>query len=260
MWDGASNIVIEFCFNNTANGSGHTLVGETTAYNSAVYTGADDGTVSMRWGNYVDIPAGAFANVDSAITISFWCYGDPNKQPQNNYTFEGFNASSQRVLNAHLPWGNSQVYWDAGNSNGSYDRINATAPSNSFQGEWNHWAFTKNTVTGEMKVYLNGSLFHSGTGKVRSMAGVTKFRIGGRPNDLGGRYDGSINDFRVWDVELDSTTIQQWMNVDVNATHPFYSNLQAYYTFDDMMGTSALDASGNGHTSKAEVPIMSSKV
>lgn len=249
MWDGSSNVVVEFCFSNATPGSGHSLVGETTAYNSAVYSTQDDGALNFRWGNHVEIPGDAFNAIDSAITVSFWCYGDTNELPKNTYLFEGLDSTGNRVVNAHLPWGNSRVYWDAGNSGtSSYDRIDQAANAIDYKGQWNHWAFTKDVITGEMKIFLNGSLWHSGTAKNRSMGGIKKFRIGGRPNDIGGRYDGKIHDFRIWNTALDSTTIQQWMYKDVNATHPNFPNLQAYYTFDDMTGVTANDASGNGHT------------
>ena len=108
-----------------------------------------------------------FNDIDSAITISFWCYGDENKMPFNSYVFEGRDQNGYRVVNCHLPWSNSNVYWDAGNNGtGSYDRVNQTANFNDFAGKWNHWAFTKDVQSGEMIAYLNGEVFMSGTAKL----------------------------------------------------------------------------------------------
>lgn len=247
-WDGVSNIAVEFCFSNSNTGSSHTLVGETTSFNSGVYSPQDDGTLDFVWGDYVEIPANAFNAIDSFITVSFWAFGDTAKLPENTYIFEGRDASGNRVINSHLPWSNGQVYWDAGNSGGSsYDRINQAANANDFEGRWNHWAFTKDVSTGEMKIYVNGSLWMTGSGKTRTMTGITSFKIGGAANSSG-RYDGSIHEFRVWDTALDSTTIQQWMYQDLNASHPNYGNLQAYYPFDDMSGASSTDLSVNSNT------------
>lgn len=247
-WDGASNIAVEFCFSNSASGTNHTLVGETTAFNSAVYSPQDDGTLDFVWGDYVEIPSNAFNAIDSFITVSFWAYGDSDKLPENTYIFEGRDASGNRVINSHLPWSNGEVYWDAGNSGGSsYDRINQAANANDFEGRWNHWAFTKDVSTGEMKIFVNGSLWLAGASKTRTMSGITSFKIGGAANSYG-RYDGSIHEFRVWNTALDSTTIQQWMYKDLNASHPNYGNLQAYYPFDDMSGASSTDLSVNSNT------------
>ena len=119
--------------------------------------------------------------------------------PFNSYIFEGRDQNGYRVVNCHLPWSNSNIYWDAGNSGtGSYDRVNQSASFNDFAGKWNHWAFTKNANTGEMIAYLNGEVFMSASGKTRTMSGITKFRIGGTAGDnFNGVYDGKIDEFRV---------------------------------------------------------------
>ena len=248
IWDGASNVVVEFSFSNSNSGTGHILNGDVTASNMGIHSTQDDGYLDFQWGNYVNVPAAALANVSNEITVSFWQYGDVQSQPLNNYIFEGRDANNYRVVNAHLPWSNSSVYWDAGNSGtNSYDRINQAANFSDFAGQWNHWVFTKNSTTGDHKIYLNGALWHSGTGLTRTMAGITDFTIGGNAgSSKSGRYDGAINNFEIWNKELDLATIQNWMNKDIDGTHPFYSNLQAYYKFDDMMGAVATDASGNG--------------
>ena len=79
-------------------------------------------------GDYVEVPSAAFSTISDQITVSFWCYGDPNVMPMNSYIFEGRDANGYRVVNSHLPWSNSRVYWDAGNSStNSYDRIDEAA-------------------------------------------------------------------------------------------------------------------------------------
>jgi len=248
-WDGTSNVIIDISFSNPNGGTGHVLNGETTASNMGVHSTQDDGYLDFEWGNYVEVPGAAFNNVTNQVSISFWQYGDTQTQPRNNYTFEGRDASGNRVINAHLPWSNSNVYWDAGNSGtSSYDRINKTANFSDFAGQWNHWVFTKNSGSGSMKIYLNGVLWHTGSAKFKNMAGITNFKIAGQAGTNNyGKYDGAINNFEVWNVELSQATIQSWMNKDVDPSHPNYANLQAYYKFDDMTGAIATDVSGNGH-------------
>ena len=36
-----------------------------------------------------------------------------------------------------------------------------------YAGAWHHWAFVKDAVTGDQQIYLNGVLWHSGTGLTR---------------------------------------------------------------------------------------------
>jgi hypothetical protein len=249
-WDGTSNIVIDFSFTNSSAGTGYELDGSTTANNMGLFSTQDDRYLDFTNADYVDVPASSFANVDDEITIAFWQFGNAPNQPRNNYTLSGVDANGRRVLNVHLPWGNGRVYWDAGNSGtNSYDRIDQASTPSDFEGQWNHWAFTKNASNGEMKIYLNGALFHSGNGLTRSMDGITAFRIAGLPNSSTPRgYEGAINNFEIWNKALDQTEIQSWLYKDIESSHPDYANLQAYYKFDELNGIDALDASGNGNT------------
>ena len=66
------------------------------------------------------------------------------------------NANNQREINIHLPWSNGRIYWDAGGV-GGYDRIDQAASANQYEGEWHHWAFTKDVVTETMAIYFNGA-------------------------------------------------------------------------------------------------------
>ena len=67
------------------------------------------------------------------------------------------NASNQREINIHLPWSNGRIYWDAGGQ-GGYDRIDQAASANQYEGEWHHWAFTKDVATETMAIYFDGVL------------------------------------------------------------------------------------------------------
>ena len=246
FWDGSSNIVVDFIFSSNSTNTNYTTASDTTGSIIGIVQGYN-GHLDFKNDDIVDIPSSVFVNVDSAVTISFWCYGDENLMPFNSYIFEGRDINGYRVINCHLPWGNSRVYWDAGNNGtGSYDRIHELANINDFSGKWNHWAFTKDIYSGEMKAFLNGELFMSGTSKTKSMAGIVKFRIGGNAAaNFNGVYDGKIDEFRVWNKALDNVTIKSWMNKTIDSSHPFYSNLQAAYNFDEESGVIANDYSGN---------------
>ena len=65
--------------------------------------------------------------------------------PFNSYIFEGRDQKwLSNSVNCHLPWSNSNIYWDAGNSGtGSYDRVNQSANFNESHVTIPHWAFTK---------------------------------------------------------------------------------------------------------------------
>lgn len=245
VWDGSSNVLVDIAYENAADGT-DTQINAQNISDMGLRSADHDRSVFINDNDYVALPAAPFAALDSFITVSFWQYGNPAFQPQNQTTFEGIDSLGRRVINLHLPWSDSNVYWDAGNSNsGSYDRINKLANTVDFSGQWNHWAFTKNCVTGSMKIYLNGHLWHSGTGLTRLMTGVNRFKIGSM--GAGGlNYDGNIDEFAIFNKDLDSTTIQQWMFKDIDNTHPFYSNLLSYSKFNDAPANQAADSGPNG--------------
>lgn len=242
-WDGTSAIAIEICFQNPELGISSTVSASDVGFNAGLFSNADDHYLSFNGADYINIPVDQIQTIDSFVTVSFWQYGAPDFQPQDDYIFEAVNESGNRVLNVHLPWSNERVYWDAGNEAASYDRIDKFCPSTLYyKGKWNYWTFTKNVATGSMKMYFNGILWHSATGMNREMSGISKFVIGSNKN-FGGNYDGHINEFCVFNAELDIATINNYMYKDIDASHPNYANLVAYYNFDEGAGILSNDNS-----------------
>ena len=167
-------------------------------------TGQLAGALRFNGEDYVVVPPQAWSSIEKQVTIALWAYGDSDIQPQNDVIFGAFQdpaVNDARVAQCHLPWGNSNVYWDTGGTASGYDRINKAATPAEYEGSWQHWAFTKDADTGEQNIYLNGVLWHSGTGKTRTMTGVTAFTIGAKPN-LTENYDGMVDDFRLYDRAL----------------------------------------------------------
>lgn len=242
-WDGTSSLLVEWSYENVGFGLDNTVGAGDAGYNNTVVAGnAQDRYLRFNWWDAIQVPAGAFAEVSDQVTISMWLRGG-DELPVNSTTFEGVNANNQRVLNTHLPWGNSNMYWDAG-QDGGYDRINAAAAEDAIKGEWNHWTFTKNTNTGVMNIYLNGALWLTGADKDNPMDGIVKFFIGGNAGQ-GTFWYGDMDEFAVFDVELDAATISDWLYKDITPDHPAWSNLQVYYPFNAEGGGLVDDASPN---------------
>ncbi len=241
-WDGASNLIVELTFDGAAGVS--SLVNGDNYGSSGVglVNTSEDYSLEFNGGQVVNLGT-PMTTVSNEITISFWCYGDTAAMPMNSTIFEGMDGSGRRQTNVHLPWSNSRIYWDCGNDGSGYDRIDKLASVGEIEGQWNHWAFTKNATTGSMKIYLNGTLWHSGTGKTRPID-IQDFNIGGAI--IGGTlfYSGHIDEFRVWDAELAQTEIQNWMHKSVDGTHPNFANLVSYHKFNDGSGTTTFDETG----------------
>ncbi|MBX7243813.1 MAG: T9SS type A sorting domain-containing protein, partial [Bacteroidia bacterium] len=250
-WDGTSNLLVEFSFDNDiAAPSDCEIDADTTAGISGVAVIEEDGYYQCnKDGFYVKDAANAFATIDSQITIAFWVKGDA-ALPLNTTIFEAMNENNERVLNIHLPWSNNSVYWDAGAVPYSgTDRIFKAATTNDIEGKWNHWAFTKNVGTGVMKIYLNGLMWASGFSKTRPMNGIQKASFAKTPKKEGfdGTYPGAMNEIQIWNKELSATTISSWFKKKINPSHPDYANLVCYYPFESDMGFTAEDAGPMNH-------------
>ncbi len=240
VWNGTDNLIVELSYDNAGPGTNNQVNCFATGANKGMLTNTIDRYIDFSGSQNLDVDATAYSSISNQITISFWAYGASNL-PANTGVFEGTNANGARTANVHLPWSDSNIYWDCGADNGGYDRINKPANANDFKGKWTHWAFTKNASTGQMKIWMNGTLFHSGTGKTKPID-IENFRIGAGLTGAFSYY-GKINEFEVFDAALDSATIRDWMYKDLALGHPNYANLVAYYKFDEGSGLIVNDAS-----------------
>ncbi len=247
-WNGTSNVLVEISYDNNITGWDDVLQTTPETFSGGITSTDNDRDVSFNADEFIQVPGNAFANVDSFITIAYWAYGDPATQPNDGTCFEAVDSLGQRVLNAHCPWSNNNIYWDAGNTGSNFDRINSAASNSQIEGQWNYWTFTKNCVTGVMNIYCNGNLFLSGSGMTRLMKNIAYFRIGKGNWNGAQSYRGNMDEFAVWNVELDSTTIRAYMYKDLDALHPFYSNLLCYYKFNDHNGVTFMDSSSGNYT------------
>ena len=60
-------------------------------------------------------------------------------------------------------------------------------------------------------------------------------------------WDGKIDEIEIWNVAVDQTTIQSWMNQPLSTAHPYWSNLVGYYQFNEGSGQTVLDSSPNAN-------------
>ncbi len=242
-WDGNQNIIVDISYSDYS-GSVN-IKGDISSSNMSLTSTNSDNFLDFEGWDYINVPKDAFNTVDSAITISFWQYGNPLNQPINSSIFEGVDSLGRRVLNSHLPWSNGKVYWDAG-FDGS-ERIFKQANASDYEGQWNHWTFIKDARIGSMQILLNGNLWFIGNGRKKPMTNIEEFRIGAAIT-YNGYYSGMIDEFRIWDTVVSWDIISDWMYKDITTGHPNYNNLVAYYKFDDGEGFTAVDSSPNNYT------------
>ncbi len=248
-WNGSSNLLVEMSFTNALADTDNSVMGHEAGFAAGLVSQDKNYGLEFTGSESILLPETSFANISDEITISMWYYGNPDILPANTTAFEGTDNQNRRQVNVHLPWSNSQVYWDCG-SDGNYDRINQPANNSDFAGQWNHWAFTKNTHIGSMNIYLNGNLWHSGGGLTKDID-LRKFKIGG---SLTGNNQcfATVDEFRIWNKELSQSEIAEWMHRSIDANHPSYANLLADYAFNEGSGNTVNDASPASATANIE--------
>jgi hypothetical protein len=200
----------------TGNGNnGEVLDAEYTA-DKGGRTGAA-GDRAMDFGDfnndaYVDIITAADGAFDSLTendmtTLTMWIFGN-DEQPVDQWTFY---AGPYRQLGSHIPWSNSNVYFDVAGTEDSAcctDRINTPIDLDTFSEEWNHYAFVKNED--ETFIYQNGELLIEGF-DMRPLNEITEFFVGVGPEGDRRSYAGLIDDFGVFNTALDEAEINDIM-------------------------------------------------
>ncbi|NET80177.1 LamG domain-containing protein [Okeania sp. SIO1F9] len=177
--------------------------------------------------DYIELPPTAIPETNE-LTISFWANGGESLPKQSSILLAE-DKTNNRVVNIHLPWSDSTVYFDCGNKTSSFDRIEQLAQVSDFKGKWNHWVFTKNITTGEMKIYLNGSLWQTVTGKDQELSQITQIKLG-----CGyGFYEGKVAHLRIYDRVLSQEEINELMKVNQPATTSTTGETDATSTTDE---------------------------
>jgi hypothetical protein len=152
--------------------------------------------------------ASLFSRITTGITIAFWQYGADSPHHTDtlccsNYTY-GLEGPAI-AINLGC-WKQPGKYnWDCGQPWSFAGRLSGSHRYRSeWSGRWTHWAFTKDALAGEMKVFLNGRLHNSREGANLPISGITSFEIG---SGWYGGYDGLIDDFRIYDYALSQPEI-----------------------------------------------------
>jgi hypothetical protein len=190
--------------------------------------------------DYVVLPSASMP-VGNEITVSFWAKWGLSTA-QSSTIFSSVDANNFRVFNIHLPWVNDNIYFDCGcDSTGTADRINKPVQSSEYIGQWVHWTFTKNAITGEMKIYRNGILWHSGTNLKRPIPTSAKIHLGQQTSVTGEFYNGTVAELSIWNKARTQAEIQADMNKALTGKE---SGLVGYWPLRD---GSAKDYSANGN-------------
>ncbi len=221
---GALNLLAFWDFNDPANAelARDALHGfEGSIENGAYYT-PDQGGRSGQSGDYAvdfgwDIPGvmyvddAAWLNAAAAydqLSVSFW---QMLWSPANSSAFWLVSPSStgtERGFQAHVPWGDGTIYFDTAGCCDGPQRISRNIgdldPAFDWL-TWHHFVFVKNG--GTKQIFVDGELFHSGTGAAPLPTDFTRFTVGAA-GDGASSINGIIDDFALFASALTPEEIQ----------------------------------------------------
>lgn len=212
----------------SGNGNNSTLVGSPT------YSSTQVGAIVFNpsgTGQSANVPIAAIPSGGSQVSICCWIkLGNPSTPPSAS-VFNCNDSVGNRIINIHLPWNDSIVYWDAGNSGGTYDRINTSTLTLAQKTGWHHWAFTKNATTGTMVIYLDGVSIASGTGKTLTLGTASTATVPCAIANFQGatNWNGSVSSFEIYNVALTAAQVAQNYGATSGAYTKFKTTQTAVY-------------------------------
>ncbi len=121
-------------------------------------------------------------------------------------------------------------------------------------GEWHHVAAVFDN--GQVNIYIDGTLDNSTSQGATYGSGTTRFGFigtGSEANSYNGTtgpnyyFNGELDEFRVWSVALNESTINNWKSKTVSNEHPNYGSLDLHYAFDENAGTIAQDSKNSNN-------------
>jgi concanavalin A-like lectin/glucanase superfamily protein/PEP-CTERM motif-containing protein len=145
------------------------------------------------------------------VSLAFWAKGNAGAAAPRD-AFYGFGYPSYTYLRVILPNpGVEGEYATFMAGQGFGNQVPALIPADYRADVWHHWAFTKDAI-GDMAIYLDGVEVERVTGKTAALnsndysdgAGVW---IGGGIYGSA-KFDGALDDFRIYNHALDLTEVQ----------------------------------------------------
>lgn len=153
------------------------------------------------------------------------------------------NGSGDRVIFAFGGTGSRYLIFESLNSGSTPAARRVFAMLTVPLETWVHVAAT--VKDGRVDLYINGVLQGSGEIEELSSGLMDENNIGQRLTITDARFDGDMDNLRIWSRGLDAVEISETMNVSAYTTGT--TDLVAQWTFDEGTGTVASDSSGNDH-------------
>lgn len=235
-WDGSSNILVDFSYDNPVPGAANQLMGQATPNAQGLFSTTGNysvGSFQNKGGNIRFDKALNMFGGNSPRTYELWVKVD---------SFQGQGG----IFSSGLPTNNGEFSFIAMGTNNHYkfgfwtNDVLFNGPN--MKDVWKHLAVTFGNDT--LRIYLNGTLVKE---EVRPNANTIDkardFLLGQWADENYGRLLGKLSHLRIWDKVLSPAQIKEWVGRDVTASHPEYSHLKADYRINNGTGSMVQDLS-----------------
>lgn len=187
--------------------------------------------------DYVEIPDAEELDLSTSFTLSAWIYRIGNSSAWERIISKSDNSNYDYWMQVNGSTDALQCGFIDTESTSRYIDCSTAIPLNT----WTHVAMTYDGST--LNVYYNGQL----EGSLTISADVRQTT---RPVRLGRlreyyNFTGRLDEVRIWNTALDQITIQDWLDSEIDNTHPQHANLAAYYRFEEENGTTVSDSKGS---------------
>ncbi|MCP4456251.1 MAG: LamG domain-containing protein, partial [Planctomycetes bacterium] len=139
------------------------------------------------------------------ITISFWQSGTPSIHRADTLVCSDYaypHEAPEIAIGLGLWEEPEALCWHCGAQPGPNNSITGIhQASEQWSDRWNHWAFAKDFLNGQIAIYLNGTPLYEGQGQATGLTRVETLALG---NGWYRDYDGLMDDFRIHDYALNA--------------------------------------------------------
>ncbi|NJN78200.1 MAG: LamG domain-containing protein [Saprospiraceae bacterium] len=234
-WDGTSNVIVEFSFNNQNSGNTVNFAGDNLGNNYGIYS-TNDRTHYFNGNNYIQTNNYKGIGGSGSRTMETWINSSVSNKEMISW---GVNAATEK-------WsfrinGNGTIRAEV---NGGY----VYGTTNVADGQWHHVACVlSGSNIANAQLYVDGVLETVGANQTQTVNTntTTNLTIGYGLNNT--YFDGLMDEVRIWNTTLSAATIQNWMHRTVDVSHPNYANLDLYYPLNEGSGSGITDFSINGN-------------
>ena len=219
QWNGIGNVMVRIEVKNASgDAKPYLLEGHNTIFKSGFQKASSEAVLELnKGGDYANLGSEVQVDGNDKRTVELWAY---TKEFNNAGLFQGGNTGSSlkdwtlRTMSSDDEW--RIQLWGA----------DGDATLDGSKNVWHHYALVHNgTATA---LYYDGQFVRQ---KLEELNTPDRDLWLGRWS--GNYFNGYIDNVRIWEGAVPAAVLDEWKNKEIDDTHPQYSKLRAYYSFDN---------------------------